>query len=92
MTEVLLQEDTDGVRVLTLNRPEARNALSGQLAEALHAALVAADAHEDVRVLVLTGADPAFCAGIDLKEAARAGDDYFRRAVIPPRGSRPTRA
>ena len=80
MTEVLLQEDADGVRVLTLNRPEARNALSGPLVEALHAALVAADGHEDVRVLVLTGADPAFCAGIDLKEAARAGADYFRRA------------
>ena len=66
MTEVLRQEDADGVRVLTLNRPEARNALSGPLVEALYAALVAADAHEDERVLVLTGADPAFCAGIDL--------------------------
>jgi enoyl-CoA hydratase len=79
VTEVLLQEDTDGVRVLTLNRPEARNALSGALVEALHAALLAADAHDQVRVLVLTGADPSFCAGIDLKEAARAGADYFRR-------------
>ena len=80
MTEVLLQEDADGVRVLTLNRPEARNALSSPLVEALYTALVAADADEDVRVLVLTGTDPAFCAGIDLKEAARAGEDYFRRA------------
>ncbi len=79
MTEVLLQEDTAGVRVLTLNRPEARNALSGPLVEALQAALLAADAHDQVRVLVLTGADPGFCAGIDLKEAARAGADYFRR-------------
>jgi enoyl-CoA hydratase/carnithine racemase len=41
MTDVLLQEDTDGVRVLTLNRPEARNALSTELAAALHAALTA---------------------------------------------------
>lgn len=80
MTDVLLQEDTDGVRVLTLNRPEARNALSTRLAEALHAALTAAEAEEEVRVLVLTGADPAFCAGIDLKEAARDGDEYFRKA------------
>ena len=80
MTDVLLQEDTDGIRVLTLNRPEARNALSTRLAEALHAALSAADADEQVRVLVLTGADPAFCAGIDLEEAARDGDEYFRRA------------
>jgi enoyl-CoA hydratase/carnithine racemase len=80
VSEVLRQEDTGGVRVLTLNRPEARNALNGPLVEALYQALVAADGHDDVRVLVLTGADPAFCAGIDLKEAARAGDDYFRRA------------
>jgi enoyl-CoA hydratase len=79
VTEVLLQEDTDGVRVLTLSRPEARNALNGPLVEALYQALLDADAHDQVRVLVLTGADPAFCAGIDLKEAARAGDDYFRR-------------
>jgi enoyl-CoA hydratase len=80
MTDVLPREDTDGVRVLTLNRPEARNALSTELAAALHAALTAGETEEEVRVLVLTGADPAFCAGIDLKEAARDGDEYFRRA------------
>jgi enoyl-CoA hydratase len=80
MTDVLLQEDTDGVRVLTLNRPEARNALGTELVVALHAALTAVEAQEEVRVLVLTGADPAFCAGIDLKEAARDGEEYFRRA------------
>jgi enoyl-CoA hydratase len=80
MSDVLLQEDTGGVRVLTLNRPEARNALSTGLAEALSAALCAAEADDELRVLVLTGADPAFCAGIDLKEAARDGDGYFRRA------------
>ena len=81
MSDVLLREDTDdGVRVLKLNRPEARNALSRALTEALHQALVDADQDEGVRVLVLTGTDPAFCAGIDLKEAARDGDEYFRRA------------
>jgi enoyl-CoA hydratase len=80
VTDVLLQEDTDGVRVLTLNRPGARNALSTELAAALHEALTAVEAEEAVRVLVLTGTDPAFCAGIDLKEAARDGDEYFRRA------------
>jgi len=79
VTEVLRQEDTGGVRVLTLNRPEARNALSSSLAAALHAALLAAEAEDEVRVLVLTGADPAFCAGVDLKEAARDGAHYFRR-------------
>src|SRR5215471_16351154 len=74
VTEVLLQEDAGGVRLLTLNRPEARNALNSPLVEALYHALLAADAHDQVRVLVLTGADPAFCAGIDLKEAARVID------------------
>jgi enoyl-CoA hydratase len=80
MTDVLLQEDTDGIRVLTLNRPAARNALSTELAAALAEALASAVAEEEVRVLVLPAADPAFCAGIDLKEAARDGDEYFRRA------------
>ena len=60
-------------------RPRARNALNGSLITALHAALTAADADDAVRAIVLTGADPAFCAGIDLKEAARDGEAYFRR-------------
>jgi len=79
VSEILLQEDTGGVRVLTLNRPEVRNALNADLVRALHAALLAADADDEVRVLVLTGADPAFCAGVDLKEVARDGGAYFRR-------------
>ena len=60
---------TDGaVRVITLNRPEARNALSIALQSALAVALHGADADEAVSCVVLTGADPAFCAGLDLKE------------------------
>jgi enoyl-CoA hydratase/carnithine racemase len=73
----LLIENDGPVQVLTLNRPEARNALSGPLIRALYAALVEADADDGVRVLVLTGSDPAFCAGVDLKEAARDGAAYF---------------
>jgi enoyl-CoA hydratase/carnithine racemase len=65
------------VRVLTLNRPEVRNALSSQLNAALFEALVDSDSDEDVDVVVLTGADPAFCAGLDLKEAAREGEAFF---------------
>ena len=57
----------DGVGVITLNRPEARNALSGELMEALDATVVELDAREDVGCMVLTGADPAFCAGFDLR-------------------------
>jgi enoyl-CoA hydratase len=79
MTDVLLVETpTDGVRVITLNRPAARNALSQQLAVTARAALLAADDDPAVRAIVLTGADPAFCAGIDLKEAAAAGRGHGR--------------
>ena len=65
------------VRIITLNRPAARNALSGELNRALYAALTAADADEAVSAVVLTGTDPAFCAGVDLKEAARYGSRLF---------------
>ena len=63
--------------MLTMNRPAVRNALNRELIRGLYAALKAADADESVRAVVLTGTDPAFCAGIDLKEAARDGLEYF---------------
>lgn len=77
MSDSLISSDHGPVRVLTLNRPQARNALSRDLIRALYAALKESDADESVRAVVLTGADPAFCAGLDLKEAARDGMDYF---------------
>ena len=79
MTGPLEVEDVGAVRLLTLHRPEARNALNGDLISGLYAALVAADADGSVRVVVLTGADPAFCAGVDLKQAAAEGPAYFAR-------------
>jgi enoyl-CoA hydratase len=75
---LLLSADHGAVRVLTLNRPEARNALSRDLIKAAYTALTEADADESVRAVVLTGADPAFCAGVDLKEAQREGLGYFQ--------------
>jgi enoyl-CoA hydratase len=78
MTDALvLTADHGAVRVLTLNRPDARNALSRDLIRATYAALTAADADEAVRAVVLTGSDPAFCAGVDLKEAQHDGLKYF---------------
>jgi enoyl-CoA hydratase len=65
------------VRVLTMNRPEARNALNSGLIGMLYAALCEADDDPSVRAVVLTGADPTFCAGVDLKEAQRLGKSYF---------------
>ncbi|UXA19416.1 enoyl-CoA hydratase [Mycobacterium sp. SMC-4] len=75
--QLALTADVDAVRVITLNRPSARNALGRELIRAVYDALTAADADESVRAVVLTGTDPAFCAGIDLKEAARDGMAYF---------------
>jgi enoyl-CoA hydratase len=73
MDPVLLSEDAGGVRLLTLNRPAARNALSSELIHRLVGALHAAEDDPDVRAVVLTGADPAFCAGLDLQEAGVSG-------------------
>jgi enoyl-CoA hydratase len=75
--DLVVIADHGPVRVLTMNRPAARNALNRGLIRALYAALKAADGDDSVRAVVLTGADPAFCAGIDLKEAARDGMKYF---------------
>ncbi|WP_099021602.1 enoyl-CoA hydratase [Mycolicibacterium palauense] len=65
------------VRIVTMNRPGARNALNRSLIHSLFDALTDADADPAVRAIVLTGTDPAFCAGVDLKEAQRLGTEYF---------------
>ena len=64
----LLIENRGGVRVLTMNRPDKRNALNMALSEALLEGLRAAEGEDSVRSIVLTGAGPAFCAGADLSE------------------------
>jgi enoyl-CoA hydratase/carnithine racemase len=69
MSDLLIQDD-GAVRVLTMNRPEKRNALNLALSEALFDALRDADKADGVRAIVLTGAGPAFCAGADLSEFA----------------------
>jgi enoyl-CoA hydratase/carnithine racemase len=65
---VLLEEHDRGVLRLTLNRPDARNALSAALMSALLEALSRAAADPQARVVVIAGAGPAFCAGHDLRE------------------------
>lgn len=69
---ILLREDADGVTTLTLNRPQARNALSLAMLESLEAALAAVAEDRDARVVIIRGAGPAFCAGHDLKEVRGA--------------------
>ena len=65
---LLLRDDADGVATLTLNRPQARNALSSRLMAALQAELDAVAGDRSVKVVVLAGAGPGFCSGHDLKE------------------------
>src|SRR6201986_2458678 len=71
---VLVSEQHGAVRVLRLNRPQARNALNAELIGALGTALLAAETDPDVRCVILTGTgDRAFCAGMDLRSFAAAG-------------------
>jgi len=70
MSEVLKVARYPATVVLTLNRPECRNALARDLVAALTAALRAAECDEDTRSVIMTGAPPAFCAGLDLREMA----------------------
>jgi len=66
--DILLIDTQDRVRTLTLNRPQSRNALSAELRRRFFGALRDAEAGDDVDVVIVTGTDPVFCAGLDLKE------------------------
>ncbi|MCV7408972.1 enoyl-CoA hydratase [Mycobacterium florentinum] len=68
MSDILLITTDERVRTLTLNRPQSRNALSSALRDRFFAALTEAETDDDVDVVIVTGADPVFCAGLDLKE------------------------
>src|SRR5947207_2799784 len=70
MPVVLIEKQTPQVTVLTLNRPERRNALTIELLSELNAAIKIASDQPDERVIILRGAGAAFCTGLDLKEAA----------------------
>jgi len=59
--------------VVTINRPDARNAVNGEVAEAMESTLDELERDDDVRVVVVTGAGPTFCAGADLKAVSRGG-------------------
>lgn len=85
MTEPLaLVERSERVATVTLNRPAARNAISVELLEQLRAALAEVDSDADVDVVILTGADPAFCAGLDLKQLGSSGTNLGAAAEGHP--------
>lgn len=67
MTQAVLTEERGDVLVITINRPEARNAVNGAVAEGVAAALDRLDAEDALRAGVLTGAGGTFCSGMDLK-------------------------
>jgi 2-(1,2-epoxy-1,2-dihydrophenyl)acetyl-CoA isomerase len=73
-TSELLASLDDGVLTLTLNRPEARNAMTGPMTEALAQQLASAELDAAVRCVVLTGAGGGFCGGGDVKAMAASGD------------------
>jgi len=79
---VLLVEKSDGIAVVTLNRPTAMNALSMELRETMAKAFNALEDDPEVKVVILTGAGKAFCAGLDLKELGEQGLTGPDNAVI----------
>jgi enoyl-CoA hydratase len=81
-SEHLRVEDRDGVRIVTIDRPESKNALDTSLRRALGSAFRHAE-QADVRSLVLTAVDPVFSAGVDFKEVARGADGAAGSADNP---------
>ncbi len=83
----LLVQTAQGIRTLTLNRPDRLNALTAELAEAIQAEIAAASADDAVRVIVITGAGRGFCAGLDLSgNAAAELEGQSRHARLDPLG------
>jgi enoyl-CoA hydratase len=81
MTTEVLIDVSDGVQTITINRPEARNAMTLAAAKAIAAALDELDNRDDLRIGILTGASGNFCAGMDLKGFLRG-----ERPSLPDRG------
>ena len=80
MSEQVLVEVSDGVLEVTINRPEAKNAMTKEAAEAIAAAMDRLDAEGDLRCAILTGAGGSFCSGMDLKG--------FLKGELPVAGNR----
>lgn len=91
--DVLLVERHGAVAVVTMHRPQVRNALNTALIDALWDVFPALDSDPAVRAIVLTGSDPAFCSGLDLAELSGSGanarprqqrDSVSSRGALPP--------
>jgi len=93
MTDATVLEDiSDQVATITLNRPDRLNALTRQVEEELAAAMQRADESEDVRVIILTGAGRGFCAGADMESLGEIGSvdwenvdlEDLKQQIVPP--------
>jgi methylglutaconyl-CoA hydratase len=82
MSAVLIEQPGAQVTLVTLNRPERRNALTIELLNELCAAIQAAEADEERRVLILRGAGEAFCAGLDLQETLVTEDAHRSAGMV----------
>lgn len=82
-SDILLVDVAERIATITLNRPAARNALSSELLRRLPQAFRDLDADDGVDVIILTGADPVFCAGLDLRELGSTGENLG----APPRNT-----
>jgi enoyl-CoA hydratase/carnithine racemase len=83
--EEISVDDRDHVRLITLDRPDKRNAMSWRMIGELSDAMAAADEDDDVRVVVVTGAPPAFCAGTDM---SAGGHSWEAPTDAPQRAGR----
>lgn len=82
---VVVEQHDNGVVVATLNRPESRNAFSGEMGRVLGELYVKADTDDDIRVVVITGRPPAFCAGADFS----SGSAVFAKSDAPSFSANP---
>lgn len=83
MEDILETTRDEGVATVTLNRPAARNALSRDLRQAIRSTIAELDADDTVGAIVLTGAGPAFCAGVDNRELGAEAAADIRPLTAP---------
>ena len=83
----VLYDATDAIATVTLHRPEVRNAINASMRLGVRAAIERAEADDAVAVVVLTGTDPAFCAGLDLRELGSRPAELVEDPSVGSRGS-----